>query len=259
MMKYCLLLSFCIGAVVVHAQDLVIHVPGPRSYTYTECHVDPGSTDEGPAGKNVRWDFSGRPYTPGRTTFFCEITDTPYTTWFPHDNFMEIRTLDNWEDIMVYIIDTDRMVTDGGVSLAKGQQPPAGRRSVKDTFFHYPLYYGKSWSVTHMGARCGFEVDGEGTIITPDSREYKALRVKMTIRAAGKRPACIAIDQKEIAVWRCDDFFWFIPEMPCSPLYHISRSQKESRSGDKINWHKEENEVTYNRPVSGSAAKPAKR
>jgi hypothetical protein len=162
---------------------------------------------------------------------------------------VEIKDFDKSEEIKAYSIENDVMVYNADIMHNKGERISPDHHVTRDTFFRYPLYYGKTWTIHSGDIKMEFEVDGEGIIITPDSLEYKALRVKTTTSNNKEIFNGKSSERTESVSSEYNIFVWIIPEMPYSYLFHMIKHRKEGRYSDWKSWTKEENEAIYYKPL----------
>jgi hypothetical protein len=231
------------------AQEIVINAPERPAYSYVSYMVDSIGIDEGSAGTGITWDFRNtRIMDSGSRSYITKIENLPFKEIFPSANYAISTDQKNYIN---FLYKDDNVIGSwGDVNFYKDVVVRTANGYKMDTLIEYPMYYRKkkgfreyrhkeyrkSDSIEAEVRYITFSaVDGSGTLITPDGRVYKALRLKVNLGQESKVYKMIG-DRKVYQGRQLNTivhYRWYCPDDPYVFVFSITKDRVE-REGPYI-------------------------
>ncbi len=260
-MKYStLILLLVIAAYSTRAQSLQINAPDKEYYAYTVYDLDTITMNEGGSGQGVTWDFSKVALTPPvATKYFLPAKNSPFFEYFPTAQYVEKREDNKKHNFM--IMGKEYLAEIGSVNLEDS--------IIKDYFsidttFHYPLYFGKKWTIDGRNKEknlknklnatqtffATFEIDGEGTILLPNGISYSSLRLKVIVDFDGYAYKPNAEKYSYNKKTHREAYLWYIKDMPITEVYTIRKSSESLYNYSGRKYHEQvKKECSFHEPI----------
>ena len=249
---------------MVQGQDIVIKAPDKPAYCYKSYHVDTLGIKPGPKGQGQLWDFRSYSLTdPGVLNFFEEVGDIPYKQCFPTANY--VITSDDKSNLTFLHRGDDVIGEVGNIYFTDGVIFEGVDSPEPDTLDDYPLYYGKhtyhknkftqyyraDTTKAKLSLSVSSTIDGSGTLITPDGREYQALRrVEKVFQIA---EVYKMVDGGYEFYFHEEDYMekykWISPELPFPFVFNITSNRRMRKFPDHPRMEYTDDYAFYYKPV----------
>lgn len=208
----------------------------PQSLTF---HVG-GLLEEGPSGANQIWDFSDVVLPVTQAASLDNPSNTPFASDYPNADLVGIN---NEEFIgtsyAFYSFETDGVYTigfelDGTFSISQPYSDPrrdlSSPLSFGDSFADVSVFESTTLGLTSDGeSDLSLEVDGYGTLITPEGTYGNVLRVRTNETTVVTFD--IGIGQPSTTTTILESFAWFVDGYPI-PIMIISNQSGDGNPGD---------------------------
>ena len=249
-----------------HAQEYYINSPNLPAYGYKIYDIDTLGISEGLPGGGKLWDFSNlRIIDSSGVNFLEQIGDMPYKDYFPNANYCIVN--DDKNNILFLRRTNEFIAYCGSISMRKYFFIERIDDDKVDTLLNYPLYYGmpkheryieftqfqiKDSSEGKCKQLLTTEVDGSGTIKTPDGQEYKVLRIKVI--SDQESDLYRYIHGQRLYIHHERDiktrYKWITNEMPFPFVFYINFDYTEITNQDSSKRISSETSVEYDKPIS---------
>lgn len=236
-MTFLLLVALVIN---VRGQDFQLTMPDKIDFYYKTYTIDTLNIDAGGSGSNVIWDFSKARITDEKEdiSHYGSSENNPFSALFPTANLLENSA--SGTHFMFLRKEKNCLLEVGSVDIEDSIVKHV-LKGGSDTLLSFPIYLGKKWSYTatkseenntssanglkaYQLINAQFEVDGEGTIILPNGKQYKALRLNTTVDFDGYAYYTDPKDYKYNKKTRRQRYQWYIQEMPLQEVFFIEKT-----------------------------------